>query len=65
MAEPGDDLEQEKSADYRTFTLSGSHYEMGRQWGMIALGQETEHVKAEEAAELAQLLGVSIEQLAG
>ena len=64
IAEPGDDLELEKSADYRTFTLSGSHYEMGRQWGMIALGQETEHVKAEEAAELAQLLGVSVEQLA-
>jgi len=64
VAKPEDDLELEKQADYRTFTLSGNHYEMGRQWATVVLGEENELVTEREAAEVAQLLGLSIEQLA-
>lgn len=64
MAKPEDDLELEKQADYRRFTLSGNHYEIGRQWAMTVLGEESEPVTEGEAAEIAQLLGLSIEQLA-
>jgi predicted choloylglycine hydrolase len=64
MARPADDLEQEKKADYRIFTLSGNHYEIGRQWGMIGAGKESEFVTEEEAAEVAQMLGLSVGQLA-
>ena len=63
-ATPEDDLELERQADYRRFTLSGNHYEMGQQWGIAVLGEESEPVTEEEAAEVAQLLGLSIEQLA-
>lgn len=59
-----DDLDLEKQADYRTFTLAGDHYEMGRQWGMVGIGEETGAMTAEEAAEAAQLLGLSLEQFA-
>ncbi len=64
MAKPEDDLDLEKEADYRRFTLSGNHYEMGQQWAMTVLGEESEPVTGEEAIEIAQLLGLSIEQLA-
>jgi predicted choloylglycine hydrolase len=61
MGKPEDDLQLEKQADYRTFTLSGSHYEMGRQWGMIARAEEVDSLTPAEAAETAQLLGVSLD----
>ena len=57
-------MELEKQADYRTYTLAGNHYEIGRQSVMIMLGEESARVTEEEAAEVAQLLGLSIEQLA-
>jgi hypothetical protein len=64
VKEPNNDLEQEKRADYRIFTLSGNYYDIGRQWGMIGAGKEPELVTEEEVAEVAQMLGLSVRQLA-
>jgi predicted choloylglycine hydrolase len=64
VAKPDDDLEKEKQADYGIFTLTGNHYEIGRQWGWIGTGRESDLVTQKEAVEVAQLLGLSIEQLA-
>ncbi len=58
------DSELERQADYRMFTLSGNHYDMGRQWAMTVLGQDAELVTEKEATEAAKLLGLSIDQLA-
>jgi predicted choloylglycine hydrolase len=64
MTEPENDLDLERQSDYRRFSLSGNHYEMGRQWAMMVVGDETELVTETEAAEVAQLLGLSVEQFA-
>jgi len=64
MAKPEDDLQLENQADYRAYTLAGAHYEMGRQWGMIGQGEEVQSLAPEEAAEAAQLLGLSLDMLA-
>ena len=61
MGKPEDDLQLEKQADYRAYTLAGGHYEMGRQWGMIARGEEVHSLTPAEAAETAQLLGLSLD----
>jgi hypothetical protein len=53
MGKPEDDLQLEKQADYRAYTLSGTHYEMGRQWGMIARAEEVHSLTPAEAAETA------------
>ena len=62
MASPTDDLELEKQADYRVYTLAGDHYEMGRQWGMAGIGEGTDDLTPEEASKAAQLLGLTVEQ---
>ena len=64
MVSPTDDLELEKQADYRVYTLAGDHYEIGRQWGMAAIGEETDPPTPEEAAKAAQLLGLTLDQFA-
>ena len=64
LARAENDLQLEKQADYRRFTLSGNHYEMGRRWARILTHQDSEPVTDEEVAEAAQLLGVSVEDLA-
>jgi predicted choloylglycine hydrolase len=64
MVSPTDDLELEKQADYRVYTLAGDHYEMGRQWGMAGIGEETDPPTPEEAAKAAQLLGLNLDQFA-
>ena len=64
MVSPTDDLELEKQADYRVYTLAGDHYEIGRQWGMAGIGEETDPPTPEEAAKAAQLLGLTLDQFA-
>ncbi len=64
MANPEDDLELEKQADYRAYSLAGGHHEMGRQWAMITKGHEVQSLTPQEAAEAAQLLGLSVDAFA-
>jgi hypothetical protein len=62
MVEPTDDLELERQADYRQFTLAGNHYEMGRQLALLEAEREPPPMTAEEAAQVAQMMGLSDEQ---
>jgi hypothetical protein len=64
MANPEDDLELEKQADYRAYSLAGGHHEMGRQWAAITKGQEVQSLTREEAADAAQLLGLPVDAFA-
>jgi hypothetical protein len=64
VVNPADDLELEKQADYRLLTLAGNHYELGRQLALLEADQEPTSISPEEVAEVAQMLGLSLEQFA-
>ncbi len=61
MAKPEDDLELEKQADYRAYSLAGSHHEMGRRWALITKGKEAHSLAPQEAAEAAESLGLPVD----
>lgn len=62
MVEPTNDLELERQADYRQFALAGNHYEMGRQLALLEAGQEPMPMTTGEAAQVAQMMGLLVEQ---
>ena len=64
MTEPQNHLEQEKDADCRTYTLTGDHYQMGRQWARAVSGEEPPSMRAEEATAVKQMLGLTVEESA-
>jgi predicted choloylglycine hydrolase len=58
------DLEAERQADYRSLTVSGSHYALGSQLGQVAAQSPVDSLTGEEGAQIADLMGLSAEQLA-
>jgi hypothetical protein len=51
VVNPADDLEPERQADYRLFTLAGNHYELGRQLALLETDHDPTSISPQEAAE--------------